>query len=310
MKTIWNLLFSLSLVCGLMAKSVSAAENISVFVSIVPQKYFVEQIGGDMVDVKVMVKPGSSPHNYEPKPQQLTDLAKAKIYFAVGVPFEGSWLDKIASSNPDMLVVHTEENIEKLQMAAHHHHDEEAEGNDEEHHDHDVNEHEEDEHDEHGLDPHIWLSPVLVKIQASSILSALQKTDPEHAAIYESNFKSFIQRVDALDNELKELFKGRKGLQFMVFHPSWGYFADAYGLKQVPVELEGKDPSPKQLQILIHEALEDNIKVVFVQPQFSKRSAEVIAGAIGGSVAVADPLAEQWETNLRDVADKFKAALK
>ncbi len=278
-----------------------------------PQKYFVKQIGGDLVDVQVMVQPGSSPHSYEPKPKQLTDLAKAKIYFAIGVPFEDSWLDKISSANPDMMLVHTEQNIKKLHMAAHHHHEEEAE----EHHgdthhdednDHDDDEH--DEHDEHGLDPHIWLSPALVKIQASSILTALKQADPDHAAVYEANFDGFVQRIDELDSELKQLFKGQKGLQFMVFHPSWGYFADAYGLTQVPVELEGKEPSPKQLQMLISEAKEDNIKVIFVQPQFSERSAEVIAKAIGGSVSVADPLAENWETNLQEVADKFRAALR
>jgi zinc transport system substrate-binding protein len=297
---------------------VSAADKLPVFVSIVPQKYFVQQIGKDLVDAQVMVQPGANPATYEPKPKQMADLSKTKIYFAIGVPFENAWLSKIAATNPDMRVIHTDHSIEKLAMEAHHHHDdhekgehhgEEKHGNEKGEH-HGKAEHDKDHHEHTGLDPHIWLSPPLVKIQARTILAALQEADPAHRSVYEANFKAFAAQIDQLDADLKKTFAGKKGLQFMVFHPAWGYFAHAYGLKQVPIEIEGKDPKPAQLKELIQHARENNIKVVFVQPQFSTKSAELIAREIGGQVAFADPLAEDWMANLRQVADKFQAALK
>jgi zinc transport system substrate-binding protein len=290
------------------APHIIANDKPLVFVSIVPQKYFVQQIGKDLVDISVMVQPGADPHTYEPKPRQMIDLSKTKIYFAIGVSFENAWLDKIAAVNPDMRVVHTDHGIEKLAMAAHHHHDDADEHHENEHHgeaEHDKN------HNEHaGLDPHIWLSPPLVKIQARTILTALQEADPEHRSVYEANFEAFTAQIDQLDAELKKTFAGKTGLQFMVFHPAWGYFAHAYGLKQVPIEIEGKNPKPAQLKELIEHAKEREIRVVFVQPQFSTKSAQLVTREIGGQVAFADPLAEDWIANLRQIADKFQAALK
>ena len=305
-----------------------AADKLPVFVSIVPQKYFVQQIGKDLVDVQAMVLPGASPATYEPKPKQMADISKTKLYYAIGVPFENAWLDKIAAANPDMHVVHTDHGIEKIAMAVHHHHDEGEHHEQEEHdhekdahhgeekHDHEKDEHQgeathdEDHHEHAGLDPHIWLSPPLVKNQARTILAALQEADPAHRNVYEANFKSFTAQIDQLDADLKKTFEGKEGLQFMVFHPAWGYFAHAYGLKQVPIEIEGKDPKSAQLKKLIQHARENGIKVVFVQPQFSSQSAEVVAREIGGQVAFANPLAEDWMANLREVADKFQRALK
>lgn len=304
-----------------------SAEKVPVFVSILPQKTFVQQIGGDRVSVQVMVQPGASPATYEPKPRQMAALAGTRLYFSIGVPFENAWLEKIAAANPDMAVVHTDEGIHKLAMAAHHH-DEAAEHGEEKAHedhgkhheaDHDGDHHEgehhegdreEGHHGHHGLDPHVWLSPALVRIQAGHILSALKQADPGHAGEYEKNYTHFLEKISRLDAELKDVFKGKQGLQFMVFHPAWGYFAHAYGLTQVPIEIEGKDPKPAQLEKLIRHAREHSIRMVFVQPQFSAKSAEVVAREIGGKVAFADPLAEDWEANLQYVARQFKAALK
>jgi len=280
-------------------------DKLPVFVSIVPQKYFVQQIGKDLVDVQVMVQPGANPATYEPKPRQMADLSKTKIYFSIGVPVENAWLKKIAAANPKMKVAHTDHGIEKIHMAAHHHHHDKED----EHHEKDEN-HEEGEHGHSGLDPHIWLSPPLVMTQARTILSVLQEVDPTHRAAYEANYKVFISGIVNLDLDLKNIFAGKRGLQFMVFHPAWGYFAQAYGLEQVPIEIEGKDPKSAQLKELIKHARENGIKVVFVQPQFSTKSAKLVAKEIGGEVAFVDPLAENWSANLREVANKFKAALK
>ncbi|MBF0202352.1 MAG: zinc ABC transporter substrate-binding protein [Desulfamplus sp.] len=301
--------------------STNAAEKLSVFVSIVPQKYFVQQIGKEMVDVKIMVKPGASPATYEPKPRQMADIAKAKLYFAIGVPFENAWLEKISAANTGMKVIHTDHGIDKIAMAAHHHHKSDPGGNHgpeyhgEEH--HDGEEHQDkkghgdgDHHGHAGLDPHIWVSPSLVKVQAKTILKALQDAAPLYKEEFQENYDSFSTRIDALDQELKHTLAGTAGMQFIVFHPSWGYFAKDYGLKQIPIEIEGKDPKPAQLKELIEHAKEREIKVIFVQPQFSTKSAEILAREIGGQVAFADPLAEDWMENLSMIADKFKGVLK
>ncbi len=261
--------------------------KMAVFVSIVPQKYFVQQICRELADVQVMVPPGASPATYEPKPRQMAAISKTRIYFSIGVPFEKAWLNKIAAANPDMAVVPTDRGIKKIPMRFI-----PTTGI---------------KHPEHGiLDPHIWLSPPLVMIQARTILKALQEADPAHRSVYENNYRAFISQLSDLDAELRTIFSGRFGQQFMVFHPSWGYFAHAYGIKQVPIEIEGKEPKPAQLRELIEHAKEDGIKFVFVQPQFSARSAKLIAREIGGQVVFADPLAEDWAGNLRAVARKFE----
>ena len=273
-----------------------AEVRIPVFVSIVPQKYFVQQIGRDRVNVQVMVRPGASPATYEPKPRQMAAISTTALYFAVGVPFEDAWLKNLAAFNPKMRVVHTDRGIEKIPMPAHRHEGEE---------------HSAETGPEHGgLDPHIWLSPPLVRIQAGTILAALQDIDPSHRSDYEANYHRFVAEIDEMDAELKAMFADKQGLRFMVFHPAWGYFARAYGLKQVSVEIQGKDPKPAQLKELIERARRENIKVVFAQPQFSSRSAERVAGEIGGHIIVADPLALDWPGNLLSVAQHFKDALK
>lgn len=298
-----------------------AADRLSVFVSVVPQKYFVEQIGKDLVDVQVMVQPGASPATYEPKPRQMADLAQTDLYFAIGVPFENAWLNKIAAANPDMKVIHTDDGIKKRAMAAHEHeneHENEAHADEQHESDHDHEEgehygeadHDSGHHGGAGLDPHIWLSPPLVKVQARAILTALSEADPANRDTYETNFSVFTAQIDRLDAELKKIFSGKEGMQFMVFHPSWGYFAHAYGLEQVPIEIEGKNPKPAQLQKLIQHARENGIQVVFVQPQFSAKSAELVAREIDGEVVFVNPLAESWVDNLRQVAEKFDTALK
>jgi zinc transport system substrate-binding protein len=289
------LLISLTflLICG---RPAQAGKKLAVFVSIPPQKYFLQQIGGQRLEVQVMVQPGASPATYEPKPRQMAAISRARIYFAIGVPFEKTWLKKIAAANPDMLVVHTDHDIQKIPMAANSI-ESERQG-------------EKDHQDQHGeLDPHIWLSPALVMTQARTILNALAEIDPDHRAVYETNTKVFLSKLAALDADLKNTFADKQGSEFLVFHPSWGYFARSYGLKQVPIEIEGKDPKPAQLKALIEHAKKKHIHVIFVQPQFSSRSAELVAKAIGGRVISADPLASDWSGNLREVAQKLKVAL-
>jgi zinc transport system substrate-binding protein len=280
-----------------------AGQPIPVFVSIPPQKYFVEKIGGSLVSVSVMVPPGANPHVYEPRPTQMTALSKSKIYFAIGVTFETVWLPKFAKLNPQMRIVQTDKGIDKMAMVAHHHEEEEVVG------DQDNAKQAHREEAPGTLDPHVWVSPPEVKIIVRNIQEALTEMDPSNSRTYQSNQEAFLKEIDKLDKDLAEIFKDKQGLKFMVYHPAWGYFARAYGLEQVPVEMEGKEPKPEQLKALITQAKKDGIKIIFVQPQFSTKSAETIAKAINGQVISADNLREDWEKNLRVQAQKFKQAL-
>ena len=268
-----------------------------VAVSILPQKYFVEKIGGNLVDVEVMVPPGATPEQYEPKPRQMSALDRSRIYFACGVPFEKVWLGKLVSANPKIVVVHTEKDIAKRAIEAHSHHGEGArpEG---------AGSQEETE------DPHIWLSPPLGVLQARAIFDALAANDPQNRPSYETNYKGFVSELVDLDLYLSRLFAGAaKPGYFLVFHPAWGYFADAYGLRQVPVEVEGKEPKARELDEFIKHARELGVKVIFVQPQYSPRTAQTVADAVGGKLVEADDLAPDWDGNIRQVAGQIAAAL-
>jgi len=268
------------------------ADLLNIVVSIPPQKYFVERVGGEHVNVNVMVEPGANPATYEPKPEQLRALSQADAYMSIGVPFERAWLERIASANSRMLLVDTTRGIERMPMEGCCHGGEEGyEGEPE------------------NPDPHIWLSPKLVKIQARTICEALVQLDPDHEAEYRANLDNFIADIDALEAEIRKMLERVESKKFMVFHPAWGYFARDFGLEMIPIEIGGQEPSAAELAALIAEAEEEGIKVIFAQPEFSTRAAETIAGEIGGEVLLISPLAPDWLDNLRRVADTFAGAL-
>ncbi|GAB7079979.1 metal ABC transporter solute-binding protein, Zn/Mn family [Megalodesulfovibrio paquesii] len=307
------------IVCSIMALVLvlpaAAQAALRVGVTIAPQVQFVERIAGPLASVEAMVLPGKDPHSYEPTPKQMQSLAKADLYFTVGMPWEERWLPKIAGATPSLEIIHLDEGIEKIALAEHEHGHEHAEAHGHAHGKAEGKEHAEAEehaghHHEAGeLDPHLWTSPRLVMQMAKGIAAALSRKDPANAATYQANLEAFLKDVQALDEELTRLFADKQGSRFMVYHPAWGYFARDYGLEQVPVELEGREPSARELKELIDEARHDGVKVIFVQPQFSKKAAETIAREVGAQVAPADPLAQDWLTNMRSVANAFKAAL-
>jgi len=276
----------------LLQDSLFAQEKSSVFVSILPQKYFVNRIAKNLVNVQVLVKPGANPATYAPSPLQMTSISKAKVFFSIGVPFEKKWLPKIERLYPKIKIVKTDQGIKKIPI---HKHD----------HDHSLDHHREVPQT-YNFDPHIWLSPTLVMIQARQILLALQFIDPKNKKIFEQNYKNFMGDLVELDIQLMNMFNRQKQYKFMVFHPSWGYFAKSYGLLQFPIEIEGKEIRPSQLGKLIKMARANNIRVVFAQPQFSSKSAKLIAREIGGKVVFMDPLAHDWKKNLINVAGQIK----
>jgi zinc transport system substrate-binding protein len=264
--------------------------NINAVVSILPEQTFVKAIGGDKVNVSLMVQPGDSPHTYEPKPSQMVEIAKADLYFAIDVEFEDVWLPKFRNLNPNMQVIDLADNINKMQMQKHQCEEEEEE----EHH---------SEHAHEGEDPHIWTAPANVKIIAQNIYHALIQKDPTHINYYKKNLDLFIASIDETDRQIIQILSSvADGEKFMVFHPSWGYFAKAYNLTQIAVEVEGKEPKPKELIHLLKEAKEEKVKAIFTQPEFSDTTAMIIAKELQIPVIKVSPLAPNWSENLMNIA--------
>ncbi len=312
------------------------AAPVQVFVSIPPQKTFVERIGGERVSVESLVKSGVDPHTYEPTPGQVARLSQADLFLGIGFPFERAWMERLRAVNPRMRVLDLSEGIAKRTLEVHDH--EEAEGGhgspenrgsageksvvpagakhaeDSEHAPVSIaasdesERHAEHDHTEHELDPHLWTSLRLVKAMGEQIAAVLTELDPQHAPDYQAHLAAFLQDLDRLDEEIRAKLAGIKHRRFMVYHPSWGYFADDYGLIQIPIEKLGKEPGPKQLATLIEQARTQAIRVIFVQPQFSRKSAEEVARAIGGRVEMVDSLDPDYFASLRRMAEALAAA--
>ncbi|OQY39051.1 MAG: hypothetical protein B6226_02665 [Candidatus Cloacimonetes bacterium 4572_65] len=261
-----------------------------VFVSILPQKYFVERITGDDFDLQVMVVPGAEPATYEPTTRQVVKLGEAEVFFTIGVPFEKSFIPKVKQQLKELKFVATDQGIEKLHSPTFDDifKDSSHEGNHEEHH------HE-------GADPHIWLAPNLVIKQSRTITDYFVKNYPDRADYYEKNYSAFKEELAVISKSSRARFKEIPNNEFLCFHPSWGYFAQEFELTQIPIELEGKEPTPQEQQAIIKYVKQKNIKVIFVQKQFNRRIADSIAEQIGGVVVSLDPLAEDYLQNIEEI---------
>ncbi|MBN2626782.1 MAG: zinc ABC transporter substrate-binding protein [Spirochaetales bacterium] len=262
------------------------------FVSILPQAYLLERIGGDRIDVQVMVPPGKSPATYEPTPRQVMALGGAEAFFILGVPFERNFLPSLKGSLAGLYIADASEGIERRHLDSHHH------------------DGEEEDHDEGTEDPHIWLSPVLAEQIARNMTRVLMEKDPEGSTGYEKNLSSLLADLESLDGELEETLAPFAGETLFVYHPSFGYFADRYGLQQEAIELGGKEPTPADLEKIISEARNDGVRIILVQPEFSLSSANAVAKAIGGAVIPVETLNGDYLNNLRDLANHLRDGLK
>jgi len=282
MKRAFVLPISLAMVLCLVATG-GAGTRIKAFVSILPQAEFVKRVGGDHVDVEVLVGPGQSPATYEPTPKQMARLGEAQVLFRIGTPFEKGFIHKVARTHRNLDIVDTRDGVSLRYF-----------------------------HSSGGQkipDPHIWLDPHRVKIQAATICDALGRLAPEHRSAFEKNLAAFQEDLDRVDRKIAQALAPLKGSTFYVFHPAFGYFGDRYGLTQVAVEIEGKEPTPRQLVSLIQRAREDGVKVIFVQPQYARKDAETIAREINGAVIPINPLPSDYLANLETMADALKEAL-
>ncbi|MDO9549484.1 MAG: zinc ABC transporter substrate-binding protein [Methanoregula sp.] len=268
---------------------------LTVAVTILPQKQFVESIAGEYARVIVLVPPGADPHTHEPTPKQLEDIGQASVYFKVGsgIEFERAWMDKLSGVNSRMTVVDSSTGIQLI--SGYQDPDEEgaAPGTQDE------------TGVQNGADPHIWLSPKNAKIMVENTYQGLARADPVHKAAYRANTDAYLKKLDELDADISHEIARNQVHTIMVYHPAWSYFARDYDLLQIPIEADGKDPTPMGIENLIRQAKAENITVIFASPQYITKSASVIAKEISGSVALVDPLEEDYLGNIRNVSSAF-----
>jgi len=271
----------------------AADGRLGVVVSILPQAYFVERVGGQHVRVEPLVGAGQSPHTFQVRLRTLEAVERARIYFRIGIPFERQITDRIGRAS--LTVVDTYAGIDRRPDPAggHHHHDE-AEGG----------------HAHGGEDPHVWLDPKLVRDHiAPAICRALSEADPDHRQTYEQNLRALQADLTAVDKELAAMLRPDAGQTIYVVHPAFGYLAASYGLRQEALEFEGKAPSPKRLAELAQRARAEGVGTIFYQKQFSDRAARRLADEIGADVVGLDPLARDYLANLRRIGRAIHAAL-
>ena len=275
-------------------------------VSIPPQAWLVERIGGGRWQPLVLVSPGDSPATYQPSDIQISRVMQAEVYFRIGVPFEeGPWYDAITSRRgPE--VVDLRAGIALRQMEGHHEHEHEGEAATGEYAGEAAGEVEQAE----GEDPHIWLSPALLRVQAATVAAALERLDPDGATAYRENLIGVLAELEDTDVYIRQRLDGLQGRSFFIFHPSWGYFADAYGLRQIAVEIEGKEPTDADITSLKEMAEREGARVLFVQPQIGGSLVPILAEAIGARLQILDPLSPDLIGSLRRAADLFAEALR
>lgn len=287
MRVVWIALLAL-----VWAGQARADEPLRVAVSLAPQAGLIERLLGDQVRVTVLVGPGHSPVTYEPSPRQLASLSTTRLFVRTGAPFESGFIDRLRRTYPDMRIVDQRQGLSLLVLAGHDHGDRAHES-----------------HDRRAADHHVWLDPKRLATQALTLATALVSVAPELSGRVLFNLAVLESDLARLDARIATLLAPYRGRPIFVFHPAFGYFADSYGLEQVAVETGGKEPSARRLAALIDRARASGAKVLFVQPQFSDRSARLVAEAIGGAVVPMDPLAHDVLANLERMAQAVARAL-
>lgn len=281
----------LLIACSAGTKKTNTGEKPIITVSILPQKFFIEQIAGQSVKVNVILPPGASPEDFEPSPKQLLDISNSDFFFYVGhLGFEKSWIKKVSEVSHGVRFVSCSNGLDLLEEST-------------------SKPTESSSHLNHGTDPHIWTSPENVKTISRNICAEMSLVYPANKNLYEKNLSIFISRIDSLDNYIRKLLNDSIHTSFMIFHPALGYFARDYHLQQYSIEFDGKTPSTAHMKNMIDIARKEKIKTVFIQAQFETVKAEAIAKEIGAKVVTIDNLGENWLSAMYDIAQKMKEAL-
>ncbi|MFH1502791.1 MAG: zinc ABC transporter substrate-binding protein [Candidatus Eisenbacteria bacterium] len=293
---------------------------VRVCVSVLPQAFLVDRVGGDRVAVISLTKAGQSPHMFEPTPVLVAALASSRVCFSIGLPFEETVLRDVKRVNPGLIVVDSAVGVYRHGTGG----PEETAGSDEQAgpasaesgYDAHVESTRRPEsppggghsHDE-SSDPHVWLSPKAAAVIAANVRDGLVSVDPAGAHDYDSNLTALLEELDRLDGELEALLGPFAGENFYVFHPAFGYFAEAYGLRQVAIEIDGKEPGARDLAAVVSKARAEGVRTIFVQPQHPSGIAETVAREIGAELVTLDPLAYDYADNLRETGRAIAWAL-
>lgn len=258
----------------------------TISVSIAPQAFFIEKIANDTLNINVLMPQNVDEHLFELKPTTMRELEKSDIYFTIGLEFEKIFNEKFRQNFPKLHFVNSQENISLMAMK-------------------EPDSQKDENSQKNSLDIHTWLDPVLVQTMAVTMFKALSEQYPQHKELYEKNLNAFLAELDSLNLQISSKFDTIKNRKFIVYHPSWGYFARRYGLEQIPVEIEGKEPKPKELKKLIQEAKKENIKVIFVQPGFPENAAKALSKELKARIVVINHLARAWESELLKSVDEL-----
>jgi zinc transport system substrate-binding protein len=241
-----------------------------VLVTVAPQAFVVERIAGGLARVETVLPAAADPHHHEPTLDQLRAVSSAALWVKVGHPgfsFEKAWLDRLLAEAPDLRVVDGSAGAELI-----------------------------------ADDAHVWLSPRHAASLARNVAGALAELRPESAGAIDARLGAFLADVDALEAEIGATLAPARGRWFLVVHPAWGYLAREHGLEQVAIEAGGRQPDPRRLADLIARARASDLQVLFTEPQFDDQAARTIAGEVGARIEALDPLAPDWDDNLRRVA--------
>jgi zinc transport system substrate-binding protein len=259
----------------------------SVFTSIPPQAFVVDQLAGDLVEIEVLLPPGASPATFEPTPKQMATLDRADLYLQIGAPFERAVLGKITEMLSELEVVDCRRGIELIPVGGGGHH-----------------------HGDAGLDPHIWLDPQRMKTIATTSATALQEMLPESAALIAERLAMLLEAIEAADRRVAEILAPHAGQTVLVFHPAYGYFTRRYGLIQMAIEEDGKTPSARRMAEIVEQFSDHRVPALFVQPQFSRSTAERVARALECQLVELDPLAADYLNNLESMAHRIAGAFR
>lgn len=286
----------LSIACGttIGMAATGPATKTQIFVTVPPQAYLAERIGGDAVEVHILVGKGQDPHTFEPTPRQAAALARASLFFTVDIPFEKQLVAKVTASNHNLQVVDSTRGIVRLPLTEPDHDEEPIK----------------ETHSGSEADPHTWLATDNLRIMADNMAATMIAAMPTRKETLHRNLASLQNEISSLDKRLSAALSPYRGKTFYVFHPAFGYFAHAYGLKQKSVEIGGKSPTPRQLTALVRQARQDGVRTIFVQPQFDSKSADTVAQAINGTVVPIDPLNQDVLHNLATIAAAIEQSLR
>lgn len=286
--------FLFLIVCFISCTQKTETDKI-ITVTIEPQRYFAEAIAGDKYTVKSMVSAGLNPENYDPTPQQMVNLGKSEAYFRIGpIGFEQAWMERIKQNNPDLKIIDLSEGFNFIaEPEMENSHAKVSESND-------AGEH--STHSHGGIDPHLWSSIAGAKQIAYNTLQAFIALDPENEAYYTENYKTLLQDIGKTEEILHQNLDSLTNRTFIIYHPALTYLAREFNLTQLCIELDGKEPSPAQLKDLIETARNNNVQVVFVQQEFDKKNAELIAKETGCNLFSINPLSYDWNGEMINIA--------